>query len=97
MHRRLLRTAFLADVASLMADVAIGEPVNAALEIAGPQRVGMAALLQRYLKDIGDSRTVVFDSKAPYFGVQVDDRSLTPGQSPRLGRITYEDWLARAR
>ena len=85
------------DVAALMADVALGEPLNAALEIAGPERVGMAALLQRYLKDIGDSRTVVVDSKAPYFGVEVDDRSLTPSQSARLGRITYEDWLAKTR
>jgi uncharacterized protein YbjT (DUF2867 family) len=83
------------DVAALMADVALGEPLNAALEIAGPERVGMAALVQRYLQAIGDPRTVVADSNAPYFGVQIDDHSLTPAGNPRLGSITYECWLAQ--
>ena len=81
------------DVATLLAAFAQGEPRNAKLEIAGPQRVGLAALVQRYLQAMGDPRTVITDAKAPYFGVQVDDHSLTPGNSPQLGSITYESWL----
>jgi len=82
------------DVATAMADVALGAPVNGTVEIAGPERVGLAALVARYLKAIGDPRTVVADAKAPYFGVELDDRSLTPGDHPRLGTIGFEAWLA---
>jgi len=83
------------DVALAMADAALGAPVNGMLEIAGPERVSMAALVQRYLKAVGDSRTVVADAQAPYFGVQLDDRSLTPSGKPRLGAIDFETWLTK--
>ena len=82
------------DVAEAMADAALGAPVNGMLEIAGPERVGMAALVQRYLTSIGDPRTVVADANASYFGVQLDDRSLTPDVKARLGAIDLETWLA---
>lgn len=81
------------DVAVLLANVVQGEPRNGKLEIAGPEPVGLAALVQNYLQAIGDPRTVITDAQAPYFGVQVDDRSLTPGNSPRLGSVTYERWM----
>ncbi len=83
------------DVAIAMADAALGAPVNGTIEIAGPERVGLAALVQRYLAAIGDARTVVADATAPYFGVQLDDRSLTPGDKPRLGAITFETWMTQ--
>src|SRR5947207_3314990 len=73
------------DVAAAMADVAVGGAVNGTIEIAGPERFGLASLVQNYLKAVGDPRTVVADAKAPYFGVQLDDRSLTPGSNPRIG------------
>jgi hypothetical protein len=37
---------------------------------------------------------VVADIHALYFGAQLDDRSLTPGDSPRLVPTCFEDWLA---
>lgn len=83
------------DVATAMADAALGAPVNGTIEIAGPERVGLAALVRRYLAAIGDARTVVADAAAPYFGVQLDDRSLTPGDAPRLGAITFETWMTQ--
>lgn len=83
------------DVATAMADAALGAPVNGMLEIAGLERVGMAVLVQRYLRAVGDPRTVVADAQAPYFGLQLDDRSLTPGDNPRLGAIDFETWLAK--
>lgn len=83
------------DVATAMADAALAAPVNGMVEIAGPERVGLAALVQRYLKAIGDPRSVLPDASAPYFGVRLDDRSLTPGDTPRLGVIDLEAWLAR--
>jgi uncharacterized protein YbjT (DUF2867 family) len=83
------------DVAAAMEGVALGAPVNGTVEIAGPERVGLSELVKRYLMATGDPRTVVADEKAPYFGVQLDDRSLTPGDDPQLGSVTFETWLAR--
>jgi len=82
------------DVAAAVADAALGAARNGTLEIAGPERVALAALVQRYLRAIGDTRTVVADAKAPYFGVQLDERSLTPDDGARLGTIGFEAWLA---
>lgn len=82
------------DVATAVADAALGAARNGTLEIAGPERVALATLVQRYLRAIGDPRTVVADAKAPYFGVQLDERSLTPDDGARLGTIGFEAWLA---
>jgi uncharacterized protein YbjT (DUF2867 family) len=83
------------DVAQALADVTLAAPVNGMVEIAGPQRVGLAVLVQRYLKAVGDPRNVMADATAPYFGVRLDDRSLTPGANPRLGRIDFDTWVAK--
>src|SRR5262249_3573894 len=56
------------DVAAAMTDVTLGTPVNGIIEIAGPERVGMAELVQRFLNAKQDERTVVADSHARYFG-----------------------------
>jgi uncharacterized protein YbjT (DUF2867 family) len=82
------------DVAAAMADVAVGGAVNGTVEIAGPERFGLASLVQTYLTAVGDPRTVVADTKAPYFGVQLDDRSLTPSGNPRIGTTVFAAWLA---
>lgn len=43
-----------------------------------------------------DPRTVITDPKALYFGTAVDDRTLTPGDNPRLGPTGFGDWLAES-
>ena len=82
------------DVALAMADATLGAPVNGMVEVGGPERAGMAAMVERYLRATGDTRTVVADAAAPYFGVPVDDGSLTTGPGARLGAITLDTWLA---
>jgi hypothetical protein len=47
-------------------------------------------------KAIGDSRTVVSDPEAPYFGGRVEARSLVPLGEARLGRIGLDEWLRRS-
>ena len=56
----------------------------------------MDELVRRYPAASRDARTVVTDASARYFGVEVTDRSLTPGGNPRLGATRYEDWLGRS-
>ncbi len=82
------------DVADAMEDVTLGKPINGMVEIAGPDKFGMADLVGIYLKRVNDPRSVVADEQAAYFGGMVDDTSLTPGPNPRIGKINFETWFA---
>lgn len=83
------------DVAAAVADIAIKPPVNGTIEIAGPDRVPIDELVRRFLTATRDPRTVIADSRAGYFGVAVDDQSLTPGENARISSTRFEDWLSR--
>ncbi|CAO3438750.1 SDR family oxidoreductase [Azospirillum doebereinerae] len=84
------------DVADAMADAALAPPVNGTVEIAGPERVRLDRLVERFLSATGDPRRVISDPRSLYFGVALDDASLTPGTNPRLGATRFEDWLGRS-
>ena len=81
------------DVAAAVAEAALGAPVNGTIEIAGPERQSMAAIVELYLKAVDDPRPVVADAAAPYFGTVLTERSLVPGEAARLGSIRFEAWL----
>jgi uncharacterized protein YbjT (DUF2867 family) len=82
------------DVAATLASIAVSPPVNGVVEVAGPDRVSMAELVQRFLSKTGDARQVVADSHARYYGAILNDESLTPGANPRLGSTTFEEWFS---
>jgi uncharacterized protein YbjT (DUF2867 family) len=84
------------DVAEILADIAVGKPQNGTVEMAGPEPIRMDALVRRYLTANHDERTVTTDDHARYFGTELDDHSLTPSSSPRLGRTRFGDWLSRS-
>jgi uncharacterized protein YbjT (DUF2867 family) len=81
------------DVAAALADVAVEEPLNGTIELAGPEPIRMDELVRKYLTANHDARTVTTDAHASYYGVAVNDQSLTPGDHPRLGKTRFEDWL----
>jgi len=83
------------DVAMAVADAALSEPVNGIVEIAGPEKIPLDELGRSYLANKADSRPVIADVHARYFGSQLDDTSLTPGAAPQLGAIRFGDWLRR--
>jgi len=85
------------DVAASVADVAVAAPRNGIVEIAGPERAPFNEIVARYLRGIGDPRTVVSDPEARYFGGRVEERSLVPLGDARLGRIGLDEWLRRSR
>jgi len=85
------------DVAAALADVTLADPTNGVVELAGPERLSLDEFGRRYLAAIKDPRKVVADIHARYFGAELDDRSLTPGDNPRLGAIPFGDWLATLR
>jgi uncharacterized protein YbjT (DUF2867 family) len=82
------------DVASAVARVALAEPVNTVVEVAGPRAYGIDELVGRVLAFDKDPRKVVADPAAPYFGVTIDDASLMPGPDARLGTTGFDWWLA---
>jgi len=84
------------DVAAALADVAIAEPLNDTVELAGPEPIRMDEFVRRFLEANGDSRKVITDAHALYYGIKVNDQSLTPGDHPRLGPTRFEDWLSRS-
>lgn len=84
------------DVALAMADATLGAPVNGIVEIAGPEKVRLSELAQRYMRRIGDTRTVHADAGVRYFGALLDDSTLVPGTSPRLGKIGFDTWFSRS-
>jgi len=84
------------DVVAALADATQGAPVNGMIEIAGPERIPLDELARRFLRATKDARQVVADAHARYFGAELNDRSLTPGDSPRLGSIRFDDWLSHA-
>ena len=81
------------DVASAIVEVALGEPLNGLVEIAGPETFTMDEAVGRVLAFDRDPRTIVADPAAPYFGVQVNDRSLVPGPGARLGSTRLDWWV----
>jgi uncharacterized protein YbjT (DUF2867 family) len=81
------------DVADVTAELAVTAPNNATIEIAGPERSRLSDLVGLYLRKTGDSRSVVADPDARYFGARLDGRSLVPDGHPRLGRITFDTWF----
>ena len=83
-------------VAAAMADFAVGKPVNGTVELAGPEPIRLDELVRRYLSANRDARKVTTDVHARYFGIEVNDQSLTPGENPRLGSTRFEDWLSRS-
>ena len=83
------------DVAAVVAEAALAEPLNGTVELAGPEPIRQDDLVRQFLSATRDARTVIADSKALYYGIAVNDQSLTPGDNPRLGPTRFADWLSR--
>jgi uncharacterized protein YbjT (DUF2867 family) len=81
------------DVASEVAKVAVGSPINGIVEVAGPQQFRMDELVRRFLADRNDPREVIADPHARYFGTELGERSLLPGDDATIAPTSFEDWL----
>ena len=84
------------DVASGVARVAIGPPLNGTLEIAGPEQFRLDELVRRRLASLKDPREVIADPNARYSGAKVSEKTLLPGSNARLGETRFEAWLKQS-
>ncbi len=81
------------EVVSVLAEISLGAPLNTTVEVAGPVRMPMYEFIRYYLNATEDPRRLISDEHALYFGAELNDGSLVPGDNPRLGKIKYEDWF----
>ncbi len=85
-----------ADVAEAVAIAAVNDPVNGVIEVGGPERFRLPEIIQTALTAHGDSRPVVVDPTAGYWGVQIEEATLVPGGGATLFDIRYADWVLEA-
>jgi uncharacterized protein YbjT (DUF2867 family) len=83
------------DVAAALCNVTLAAPLNNTIEIGGPEPLRFEDFVGRGLRSVGDQRVVVADPQARYFGAQLSERTLVPGDGAQLAATRFDDWLSR--
>jgi uncharacterized protein YbjT (DUF2867 family) len=85
-----------ADVATAVTRAAAGDPINAVINIAGPDKQGMDDFIRTRFAATGDARQVVTDTNARYYGALLDERSIVPvdGEELTVYPTSFSDWMA---
>ena len=84
------------DVASGVAEVVVGAPVNGIVEIGGPEQFPLYELVRQSLVASKDPREVIADPHARYYGLELSERTLVPDDGARLGGTCFADWLKKS-
>ncbi|BBY16996.1 SDR family oxidoreductase [Mycolicibacterium litorale] len=92
----LIQPMAAADVAEAVAIAAVGEPVNGITEVGGPEQFRLPDLIRTALTARGDSRQVVADPEARYWGVAIGERTLVPDDGATRFDIRFADWILEA-
>jgi uncharacterized protein YbjT (DUF2867 family) len=92
----LVQPEAAADVAATLAELAVNEPVNGIVELAGPEEFRLDELVRRVLSANNDPRRVTADIHARYFGAELEYFSLTPEGNARIAPTHFEDWLSQS-
>lgn len=82
------------DVSTAVAEAALAEPVNGTVENAGPDTFTLDEPVRMVLEHDKDSRQVLADPAATYFGIKVSEKTLVPGTGTRLGSTRFDWWVA---
>src|SRR5436190_1585515 len=91
----LFQPIFSDDLAANVAKIAVAKPLNGTVELAGPDALPFDEVVRRYLVAHHDSRKVITDEQARYFGTTLEKHSLVPGENALLGSCHFTDWLSR--
>ena len=83
------------DVAGAVGQISVGSPVNGIVEVAGPDQFHLDELIRRGLSARNDPRDVIADPGARYFGAELSERILLPGDDARIAETHFEDWLSQ--
>src|SRR5215467_1833405 len=74
----------------------MGSPLNRILEVEGPESFRFDELISLALSARNDPRKVIADPHARYYGTELSERSLVPGDDAQLGETRFEYWLRRS-
>jgi uncharacterized protein YbjT (DUF2867 family) len=83
------------EIGAAVAAIAVDEPANGVVEVAGPEALRFDQVIAEFLAAKGDARRVIADPKARYFGTELNTESLTPENGARLMPTRFTDWLAQ--
>jgi uncharacterized protein YbjT (DUF2867 family) len=81
------------DVATELARITVALPVNGAVELAGPEQIGLEELARLIMSMREDTRQIIADPEALYFGAGLGPIALLPGPGARIASTTFGDWL----
>jgi len=84
------------DVVAALVDVTLGAPANGVFDLAGPDRFGFSDIVRQYLSATQDTRQVVADVHARYFGANLEQQPLVPIGSTRTGATCFAEWLSHS-
>jgi uncharacterized protein YbjT (DUF2867 family) len=83
------------DVAATVAELATVAPVGGRVELGGPEALGIDAWARRLFAATGDTRMVIGDPHARYYGAELHGGELTTGDGARIGTTDFDAWFAR--
>ena len=84
------------DVAEAVGRVALGSPLLGTVEVAGPEQFRLDDFIRTGLGAHRDAREVTADRGARYFGAELHERTLVPGDHAQVGETRFADWLAES-
>jgi uncharacterized protein YbjT (DUF2867 family) len=89
----LIQPMASADVAEAAAIAAVTNAVNGITEVGGPEVFTLAGVLETALTALGDTREVIVDPQARYWGIDIEERTLIPGDGAALFDTRFADWI----
>src|SRR4029077_3802800 len=84
------------DVAAAVGRTAVGAPVNGVIEVGGPEQFRFEGLIRQFLSSRNDTREVVADPEALYFGAVLTERTLVPEEDAMRGETRFDDCLSQS-
>ena len=74
----------------------MGPPLIGIVDVGGPEQFRFDELIRLGLSARKDQREVIADPRARYFGTELTEYSLVPGNEALLGEIRFEEWLSQS-
>jgi len=89
----LIQPVAATEVAARLAAIVLEEPANAVVEFGGPECFPFEQFIRAALTQYRDTRNVVTDPHARYFGTALEPRSLVAADTAARGRLRFATWL----
>jgi uncharacterized protein YbjT (DUF2867 family) len=89
----LVQPVAAADVGEVLAEIATGQPLGRAIDLAGPEPQDLFDMARRTLAARGESIRLIPSWRGGLFGPNAAGEVLLPGPDARLAPTTFDAWL----